>query len=112
MYKYTRGWDHFSPDNAEEFEYQNCLVCGTKFDVKKNAYGPTGWSESMARRGHKHDVLTCPHSGTDWHNQAVMLRKEAEKTSSSKLEKQLIKEADDICKTRVATKVVTLSIFS
>ncbi len=111
MYKYTKGWDHFTPDNAKTFEYQHCLVCGTKFDVETGAFAPTSWGEAMARRAHKHDVLSCPHSGTDWHNQAVMLRKEAKKTSSPKLEKQLIKEADDICKTKKATKKVTLSIF-
>lgn len=104
MTKDTPGWDYFTPENTEAFEYQTCRVCNSPWQVEKNVNSATTGGEARAGKKHIHDVLTCPNSGTDWHDQALDMLKEAEKTASMKFEASLREEAAEIVKTKTASK--------
>ena len=104
MWKYTPGYDRFTPDSAETFEHKNCQVCGTLFDIKKSVDGPTTIGEARIGKSHIHDVLTCPNSGTEWHDQALDILREIEKTASDDLGTILSAELVKIIVSQKATK--------
>jgi hypothetical protein len=80
----TGGYDVFytEPDTVDEMY---CKVCATLCDVKRSVFGPTGFAESMAKRGYWHDRLICPHSGKSWHIKALQLAIEIDQTHSKRL---------------------------
>jgi len=86
-----------------------CGVCGEKMTVKRNVHG---WRTFMSAMGgnpnskSNYDVFQCPVSEEDWHKQVVKLRDRARNESSSKLEAILREEAEEVLKTKVATKKV------
>jgi len=101
----TPGWDYFTPDNFKTFKTKNCLACGCKLKlVKKNNHGATGFAEAMAKRGHKHDVVSCPNAGKDWHSQLIGIKKVIINTPSKVLANMLEKEAKELIRTKKATK--------
>lgn len=80
-----------------------CGVC--KCIMKKifNQKGPTSVVSAMAYAQDKdekyfsyYDLYVCSHKDKDWHKRAVSIRKEAHKTSSSKLKNLLLEEAFEI----------------
>jgi len=112
--KHTPGWDRFTPDakDYKDFEYQNCRVCGRKFNVSGVKDAATQMVEAMAGRKHKHVVFSCPNAGKEWHNQALALRVLAEKTPSKTLEAIYTDEAEKLILKKNATKKVVVGIFS
>ena len=104
------GWDHCTaePGTTEEVR---CRVCGERMAVRRGVVGPTGWAHAMAiasgeMEGRPHDVFYCQSSPEAWHRQALALKLEAGRTASSGLEKLLLEEAEEIIRTRAATKEV------
>jgi len=93
----TKGYDifHFKPDTVDEM---HCKVCGTICLVERNVTGPTGFAEAMAKRSHLHDVFNCPNSGIPWHEQALELVLEIEKTPSKRLAELMRLDLEEILK--------------
>jgi hypothetical protein len=93
----------FTPNhNTKESMY--CDVCNAKMDVTRGVFGPTGFAESMAKKGHLYDLFTCPDKDADWHKQAYEVMREASNTKSGMLCKILKTEAAMIIKNRKTTK--------
>jgi len=84
----------------DEYLVQYCPTCGDEMNVRRGVFGPTSWSEAMARRGHLHDQFYCPNAETAWHVHAVELRKEADETASRKVRKMIEQELDELLRTR------------
>jgi hypothetical protein len=79
-----KNYDFFStePGSSEEL---NCSVCGTKCDIERNIYGPSGWIAAMGKVSSYHDIFTCPHAGKEWHEQALKLVLVIEETPSKRV---------------------------
>lgn len=96
----------YTPDIQEKVKSASCDICGTNMNVTRGVDGPTGSIEAMGRRHHLHDSFNCPYLDEDWHIQVVRIQREASETCSGKLTAMLLAEADEICKSRKATKKV------
>jgi hypothetical protein len=77
----------------------------------RSVVGPTGWAHAMAIRagqatGRRPDEFHCIHAGEPWHRQALALRQDAEDTASKRLADLLTAKADEVVRTRVATRSV------
>jgi hypothetical protein len=55
-------------------------------------------------KGRLHDEFHCERAGETWHRQALALRQEATQTASKRLADLLNQEADEVARTRTATK--------
>jgi len=73
-----------------------CKVWGALCNIDRSLHGPTGFAESMAKRGHWHDRFTCPHTGKPWHNKALELAQEISKSSSKRLAELMHLDIEDI----------------
>jgi len=60
-----------------------CKVCGAACNIDRNVRGPTNHASAIGGLRRLHDHVRCPNAGTDWHNQAVQLRRLAEATPTS-----------------------------
>lgn len=100
---YHAGWDHFTPDPGDE-DKMFCGVCNAEMDVERNVKGATGWAEAISRKGHLHDVFSCPHAHENWHNQARVLKQRIEGESSRTIAELLIKELDEVLETKKPTR--------
>lgn len=105
------AWDFFTSEPGLHARL-HCRVCGEPMAVSRDVIGPTGWTHAMAinagrAKGRLHDSFRCERAGEAWHRQALALRREAEGTSSKRLADLLTAEADEVVRTREATKAVT-----
>lgn len=50
-----------------------CRVCGSAMNVQRDVVGPTGFASAMGKISTLHDRWTCPHSGEEWHEQALRI---------------------------------------
>ena len=87
----------------------HCRVCGEPMVESRNVIGPTGWAHALAIRagqakGRLHDEFHCERAGEAWHRQALALRRQAEQTPSKHLAELMTAEADEVVRTRTATK--------
>lgn len=78
------GYERITPAPGK-IDRWHCQICGSKADVRRHVNGPTGYAESMAKRGHLHDIFTCPNAGKGWHTSALKLLREMESTESRRL---------------------------
>ena len=64
------GYESFTtePDTVDQM---HCKVCGTLCNVDRSLHGPTGFAESLARRGHWLDRFVRPHTGKSWHYEVM-----------------------------------------
>jgi len=85
---------YFTPDPGEVVR-THCDICETLMDVKRNVFGPTGWAEAMAKRGHLHDVYTCPRKEEKWHKHIEKLTEEMNKTVSVNIKALLTDEIEE-----------------
>lgn len=92
-----RGYDYFvsEPDLHEEM---HCKVCGSLCDVERGMTGATSFVEAMGKRGHRHDLFICPYSKQPWHDQALRLVKEIQKSPSPRLIELMRLDLEDILK--------------
>lgn len=102
------GWDFVITRPSEEAEVR-CRVCGEVMEASRGVVGPTGWAHAMtikagAARGTPHDEFACGFSGEAWHRQALDLKVEARKTPSRRVEQMLLEEAEEVVRSRAATK--------
>ena len=78
MYKFTWGGNdgrcYPAPGKVAQ---EDCGICGTPMNVKRDVNGPTGYAEAISRKTHLHDAFSCPHLGEDWHKRINILRMEA-----------------------------------
>ncbi len=81
---YVKGYNSFftEPDTEDEL---CCRVCGTKCEVTRNVYGPTGFAAATGGLAKLHDSFHCPHGNAEWHEQALNLIMQSEKTASKRL---------------------------
>jgi hypothetical protein len=92
-----------------QFETMSCWMCGSTMEVTRDVMGPTCFAEAMLVRdgrsqGRLHDEYWCPLDNEPWHRQAQAIRENAEETPSQRLADLLTDEADEIVRTRQATK--------
>lgn len=90
-----KGYDvHFTePGSAQEMR---CHVCDTKCEVKRNAYGPTGFAEAIGKKFRHHDLFVCPYRDEDWHKQALGLVLEIERTPSKRIAELMRQDLEDL----------------
>lgn len=79
-----------------ELERMDCHVCGAACEITRDVFGPTGFAEAMAKRGHWHDRVDCPHSGRVWHNSVYRLKNKIAATPSKRLAALMKLDVDDI----------------
>lgn len=101
----SKGYDTFAPSPGAEKE-MSCKVCGTVCDCSRNAYGPTGFAESVGGMGHAHDRFTCPNTDEDWHKQVIGLMREIENTASGSLRAMMTTDIRSILKIQEINKFV------
>lgn len=90
-----RDYDIFyTPPDTVETMY--CKVCGTQCKAERSLTNPTGFAEAMAHRGHWHDEFTCPYRNQRWHEQALELVLEMERTPSNRLAHLIRLDLQDI----------------
>ncbi|MFM8273044.1 MAG: hypothetical protein ACKODX_12020 [Gemmata sp.] len=104
------GWDFFTTEPGQHATL-HCRVCGEPLSLTPDVVGPTGWAHAMAIRAGRasairHDVFRCRFGGEPWHRQALALRREADDTASERLAMLLTNEADEVVRTRMATRSV------
>lgn len=86
-----------------------CGVCDSEMTFDEGVEGHWSWGAAMSRSPKtKRDVFVCPHHMEDWHRQVLALRRKAEESPSRVLGDLMLKEADEIVKTRKATKKVSV----
>lgn len=90
--------------DAGKYDKLYCQICNTEMDVDRAAPSSHSYAGAVRGTNRVHDSFRCPNSNVDWHIQAFRLFGEARKTASKKLETMLREEANEILKTRVATK--------
>ena len=78
-----------------------CKVCGTTCTVDKNCYGPTGFAAAMGGLSCKHDLFECPNKDFRWHEQALRLVIELEKTPSPRIAALMKKDLEEILHNQV-----------
>lgn len=95
---YAVGYEYFTPDLGT-VESMPCRVCGAECVVKRGLSGPRSSIEAMGRpkdywkdKPPTHDSFYCPHAGEEWHDHALYLFREIEKTKSVRLQKLMREE--------------------
>lgn len=97
--EYVVGWDLFYVDNGNKPITNQCKICGENLHFKQEE-GPRTFIEAMQRKTTLNDVYFCPHTGTDWHNQASSLYKEMKDTSSPSLYEIIAKDLEVVVDNR------------
>ena len=89
-----KGYDVFfeKPNTVERLK---CKVCDSVCNVNRNAYGPTGHLSAMSGNLVLHDHFYCPNIGKQWHDSALDLVQEIDRTQSNRVKKLITK---DLCK--------------
>lgn len=95
---------HFTPDPGKVVGPVNCGVCGEQMKERRNVNGPRGFVMAMIGSKSLHDSFDCPFSQDEWHIQVVRLREEGDKSVSARIEAIYRDEAEEVLKTRTATK--------
>jgi len=104
----TAGWDFFTGEPGGHVVL-HCRICGEPMTVARDVVGPTGWAHAMTIRagqakGRLHDEFHCERAEAAWHRQALALRQQAEQTPSKRLADLLTEEADEVVRTKAATR--------
>lgn len=92
-----KGYDIFYTEPGQAAE-MTCTVCGTKCTVIRNALGPIGWAAAMSETNILHDRFECPNSDNEWHNKAIELMIEIEKSPSRRLIELMKLDLEDLLK--------------
>jgi hypothetical protein len=79
------GYDLFFSEPGATTDERHCRICRTACTVTRNLLGPTSFAEAMSHKNHLHDRFQCPHSEEEWHEQALLLVQEIERTPSKRL---------------------------
>jgi hypothetical protein len=95
-----KGYDLFFTAPGEVGEMA-CKVCRTTCTVHRDRYGPTGFVAAMGGLNRKHDLFECPNKELRWHEQALRLVIELEKTPSRRLAALMKKDLEEILRTKV-----------
>lgn len=74
----------------------DCHVCGATCAITRDVFGPTGFAEAMAKRGHWHDRVDCPNAGLDWHDRIHELKHQLAKTPSRRIAALMQLDVDDL----------------
>jgi hypothetical protein len=92
-----KAYDIFytKPGSSEDI---NCTVCGTKCSVERNVYGPSSWITAWGKKYSYHDIFTCPHTGKEWHEQALKLILAIEETPSKRVAELMEIDLRDLLK--------------
>lgn len=98
-----KGFDVFFFDPGSKDDVF-CRACHTKCEVRRNVYGATSSVMAMAKIKKLHDVFTCPYSGKEWHNQAVALAVEIDKTPSKAIAELMKNDLQDLINENIRTE--------
>ncbi|MBL8683566.1 MAG: hypothetical protein JNK05_30630 [Myxococcales bacterium] len=63
----------------------SCHICSAPCVITRGVIGPTCFASAIAKRATLHDRIRCPHSGREWHNRAVRLRRAIDDTPSKRV---------------------------
>ena len=91
----TQGYDVFllAPGSVDQMA---CRICGTACAVVRNVKGPTSYASAITKTVSLHDRFTCPHSGMDWHAQALHLAEAIEASPSPRMAQQMRLDLADL----------------
>ena len=87
-----------------EYDEMFCDLCGTKMDVRRDAYGSRSWAGAMAGIKHLHDAFTCPYYNERWHEQADEIKFAAWGHPSKKISDIMLSEVKEIIQNKTPTK--------
>jgi len=76
----------------------NCRVCGTICVVERDVYGPANFGMAMAKVKDLYDVFTCPHTSKEWHEKALALVIEIERSPSNRIIELMTLDLEDLLK--------------
>jgi hypothetical protein len=99
-----KGWDLFYFDPLLKTLSMECKVCGSDMDVQRNILTPTSFAGAMTVMKSKQDIFTCPNSDKDWHQQALALKLEVDKTASATISDMIDDEIEVILMFKKITK--------
>ncbi|MFQ5583538.1 MAG: hypothetical protein ACE5GL_03790 [Calditrichia bacterium] len=90
-----KGYDVFykTPGVVDEI---HCRVCHTKCEVERNVRATGSWIEAMGKSYNYYDVFTCPHTGKEWHEQALRLVRAIEETPGKRVASLLRLDLEDL----------------
>jgi hypothetical protein len=91
------GYDSFIADPGT-VEKTYCQVCQTECEAQRNVYSPTGWASAMSKHYSLHDYFICPHANEEWHQQALELVGQIEKTPSKRIAQLMRQDLEDLLK--------------
>ncbi len=103
---YHSGFDYFTPEVGEH-QSMYCNACNEEMSVKRDQeifssrYPAVGTPSSQTRRV---DIFSCPHAGTEWHDQVIALRRFQRDTPSKTLSDLVEPEIQEIITTKIASK--------
>ena len=95
-----KGYELFFTTPGEVGE-MTCKVCRATCTVQRDRYGPTGFAAAMGGLSRKHDLFECPNKDLSWHEQALRLVIELEKTPSPRIAALMKKDLEEILRTQV-----------
>lgn len=93
----TEPYRSASPSTVHE---ATCEICGCACEIIRNVSGPTSWIGAMNRTATLHDRIRCPHTGKDWHLQALALREAIRATPSPRIAALMQQDLDEVLASR------------
>lgn len=99
-----KGYDAFYEEPGT-YDEKLCKVCGEKCLVMRDQFGPVGWATAVGLIKVPHDYFYCSNSKQLWHQKALEIILEMEKTSSDRLVQLMKLDIDDLISKKQNSKV-------
>lgn len=93
----TEPYRSAAPSTVHE---ATCEICGDTCEIIRNVSGPTSWIGAMNRTATLHDRIRCPHTGQDWHLQALALQEAIRATPSPRIAALMQQDLDEVLASR------------
>lgn len=91
----TKGYGFFITE-PNAYKSLECNICGAEYLVERNLPAKSGFISAMARMDKPRDEFSCPNLEKEWHEQAVQLVMEIEKTPSKRLAQLMQQDLEDV----------------
>jgi hypothetical protein len=91
----TQGYGFFITE-PNAYKSLECNICGVECLVERNLPAKSGFISAMARMDKPRDEFSCPNLEEEWHEQAVQLVMEIEKTPSKRIAHLMQQDLEDL----------------